>query len=157
MFIYGQMAANGIAVMSYLAAEPQRRAGSADIAKSRRISKPLAAKLLTQLSGAGLLAGQTGPGGGYRLAKPAERIRLIDIVKVFEQTEPPTLCPFGHGWCGKHEPCPLHNAIAELSERNREFLENTLLSVFQNAPQNGFPIGTSPAPAPRAKRTAKRR
>ncbi len=130
MFIYGQMAANGIAVMSYLAHEPGRRAGSSDIAKERGISKALAAKLLNRLSSAGLLAGQPGPGGGYTLAVPAESVRLIDIVSLFEQTEPPTLCPFGQGWCGKGDPCPLHHSIEGLVAKNREFLENTRLSVF---------------------------
>lgn len=143
MFIYGQMAANGIAVMSYLAAEPGRRAGSADIAKVRGISPALAAKLLNQLSGAGLLQGQTGPGGGYRLAKAAADIRLLDIVQVFEQTTPPTLCPFGPGWCGKGEPCPLHDSIEALMRRNLDFLENTRLAVFDS--HRAAPGGSLPA------------
>ena len=48
MFIYGKTAANAIAVMSYLAAEPVRRAGSSEIAEARNLSQPLTAKLLTQ-------------------------------------------------------------------------------------------------------------
>lgn len=130
MFIYGQMAANAIAVMSYLAARPGRRAGSTEVAKARNISRALAAKILSQLSGSGLLHGQAGPGGGYSLAKPANEICLLDIVRIFEQTEPPSVCPFGHGWCGKGEPCPLHDSIDALRRRNLEFLETTRLSVF---------------------------
>lgn len=84
MFIYGKTAANAIAVMSYLATDPARRAGSAEIADARSISRPLAAKILTQLATAGLVSGHPGPGGGYTLAQPADQIRLIDIASLFE-------------------------------------------------------------------------
>ena len=131
MFIYGQTSANAIAVMSFLAAAPRRRAGSAEIAKARKISRALTATLLTQLASAGLVRGQPGPGGGYVLAKPAKRICLLDIVSLFEQIEPPSLCPFGHGWCGKGDPCPLHNTIAGMIDSNRAFLKKTSLALFE--------------------------
>lgn len=132
MFIYGKTSANAIAVMSYLAANPERRAGSAEIAEARGIAKPLTAKLLTRLATAGLVTGQPGPGGGYTLGKSADTIRLLDIASLFEQTDAPALCPFGHDWCGKGEPCPLHDQIAELQQASRRFLEGTFLSVFAN-------------------------
>src|SRR5689334_8688614 len=113
MFAYGQTAANAIAVMSYLATDPRRRAGSAEIACARRISQPLTAKLLTQLAAARLVTGQPGPGGGYTLAKKPEAISLLDIVSLFEQTDLPSLCPLGHGRCGHGPPCALHDTIHE--------------------------------------------
>lgn len=130
MFIYGKTAANAISVMSYLATDPSRRSGSGEIAKERKISQALTAKLLTQLASAGLVSGQPGPGGGYTLAKPAKKIRLIDIVELFEQTETPTLCPFGSGWCGHGDPCPLHDKIEEMIEANRRFMETSTLGLF---------------------------
>lgn len=130
MFIYGKTSTNAIAVMSFLAAESPRRAGSTEIAKIRGLSKALTAKLLTQLAAAGLVAGQPGPGGGYTLAKPANKICLMDIAKIFEQTESPSPCPFGHNWCGKGDPCPLHDKIASMIENNNRFMEKTRLSVF---------------------------
>lgn len=132
MFIYGKTSANAIAVMSYLAADPGRRAGSGEIAKARGISRALTAKLLTQLASAGLVTGQPGPGGGYTLAKPANRICLMDIATLFEQTEPPSLCPFGHNWCGRGDPCPLHETITEMIDANRRFMNSTRLTIFQN-------------------------
>ncbi len=130
MFIYGKTAANAIAVMSYLAAEPGRRAGSGEIAEARGISRALTAKLLTQLAATGLVSGQPGPGGGYTLAKPARDITLADIIRLFEQTEMPSVCPFGHNWCGHGEPCPLHDEISRMLESNRRFIEETTLAVF---------------------------
>lgn len=130
MFIYGKTSSNAIAVMSFLAADPKKRAGSGEIAKARNISQALTAKLLTQLAAAGLVSGQPGPGGGYTLAKPARQICLLDIASLFEQTEPPSLCPFGHDWCGKGDPCPLHNMIAGMIDSNRNFMKKTNLAIF---------------------------
>ena len=134
MFLYGKLAADAVAAMSYLAEEPARRAGSAEIARVRRISKPLAAKVLTRLAAAGWVEGTPGPGGGYRLAKAPSRIRLIRIVELFEQTRTPSVCPFGRHWCGHRDPCPLHDAITDLQDRNRRFLEETTLAVFARGP-----------------------
>lgn len=130
MFIYGKTAANAIAVMSYLAADPGRRAGSAEIAKSRKISRALTAKILTQLASGELVEGQPGPGGGYALGKPPGKIRLLDIVSLFEQTGDQAVCPFGSTWCGKGDPCPLHDAILGVTASNQSFLEKTTLAVF---------------------------
>lgn len=130
MFAYGQTAANAVAVMSYLAAEPARRAGSGEISKARGISKALTAKILTQLASARLVLGQPGPGGGYTLAKSAADISLLDIASLFELTEPPSVCPFGHGWCGKGDPCPLHDTIHQLVDANRRYMKDTTLSIF---------------------------
>lgn len=131
MFIYGKTAANAIAVMSYLAARPGHRAGSGEIAEARSISQALTAKLLTQLAAAGLVHGTPGPGGGYTLGKDAKEISLLNIVSLFEQTTSPSVCPFGHDWCGKGDPCPLHDTITRMIEKNQSFLENTRLSVFR--------------------------
>lgn len=134
MFIYGKMSANAISVMSYLAEVPGRRAGSHEIAKVRKLSQPLTAKLLTQLASAGLVAGQPGPGGGYTLAKTPGEICLFDIASLFGQTEPPALCPFGPDWCGNGAPCPLHDKIASILDANHKFMQRNTLAEFVGKP-----------------------
>jgi Rrf2 family iron-sulfur cluster assembly transcriptional regulator len=139
MFVYGQTAANAIAVMSYLAADPGRRAGSSEIAEARRISRALTAKLLTQLAAARLVTGQPGPGGGYTLAKNPAEISLLAIASLFEQTDPPEMCAFGHGWCGNGAPCPLHDSVHAVLDANRTFLRETNLSIFLNQQKKKMP------------------
>jgi Rrf2 family protein len=134
MFLYGKMAANGIAVMSCLAAQPEQKLGAREIAERRRISRALTAKLLTQLSSAGLVTGQPGPGGGYTLARAPSAISLFQIVALFEQTADRSVCPFGRDWCGNREPCPLHASIVKLREDNLRFLNETTLEVFLVSP-----------------------
>jgi len=130
MNFYGKTSANAIAVMTYLAQHPEKRCGSPEIARARGISLPLTAKLLTQMATAGLVRGQSGPGGGYTLADDPANISLRRIVALFEQIEPPSQCPFGPDWCGKGDPCPLHDELIALMQRNQAFLESTRLSIF---------------------------
>jgi Rrf2 family protein len=49
-------------------------------------------KHLNQLTAARILESVPGPAGGYRLARPAERITLLDIVLAIEGREPAFRC-----------------------------------------------------------------
>lgn len=132
MFRYGKLARQAVSAMSYLAekyAPDAAAVSSAEVGRARKIPSALAAKLLSQMAGAGLTLGTTGPGGGYRLARPPGEIRLSEIVSLFERSAG-TPCPFGEGWCGTGDPCPLHNDFLKLEENGRRFLEQTTLAVF---------------------------
>jgi len=136
MRIYGKMAANAVAAMSYLAesyADKGQPVATLEIANKREISRPLLGKVLTTLSQAGLVKGSPGPKGGFALTKHPSEISLASIVKEFEPTDRPLACPFGPNYCGNHAPCPLHDELAAFRAKEKEFLEDTDLSVFQYA------------------------
>lgn len=133
MFRYGKLARQAVSAMSYLAEmhSPDAPAvSSAEVGRVRKIPQTLAAKLLSEAASAGLARGTTGPGGGYRLARPPEEIRLADIVSLFERDMEEYPCPFGAGYCGTGNPCPLHNDFLRLEASGRKFLEETTLAVF---------------------------
>lgn len=132
----GKTAENAIAVVSYLAESHHAKAGrvsSQAVADARRISKPLAAKILTTLSQSGIVRGSTGPGGGYELEKNPQDIRLIDVVKCFELQSRGVMCPFGKDWCGQYEPCPMHNQIIAMEETMRNFLTQNHFGDFADS------------------------
>lgn len=58
----------------------------ADIAKRQDVSLPYLEQLFVRLRRAGLVASVRGPGGGYRLARPAEQIRVADILAAVDET-----------------------------------------------------------------------
>jgi len=141
MFRYGKQSRQAVSAMSYLAEKysPDAQAvSSAEVGRERNISVALAAKLLSQLATAGLTVGTTGPGGGYRLARPPDKIHLSEIVCLFERSMDEFPCPIGQGSCGTGEPCPLHNDFVKLEENSRLFLEETTLEVFAKKPIAGF-------------------
>lgn len=134
MFRYGKLARQTVSAMSYLAERYDGAGGgmisSSEVGRVRKIPPALAAKLLSEAASAGLVRGVTGPGGGYRLAKPPGEIRLADIVGLFEREMEEFPCPFGPGWCGTGNPCPLHHDLMELDATGRKFFEETTLQVF---------------------------
>ncbi|MQQ07084.1 Rrf2 family transcriptional regulator [Epibacterium sp. SM1979] len=57
-----------------------------DISKRQDISLAYLEQLFVKLRRAELVASVRGPGGGYRLARPASEIRVIDILSAVEET-----------------------------------------------------------------------
>ena len=63
------------------------------------------AKLLKPLAQAGLVAGFRGSNGGYRLARPASGISLVEIVEAMEGPLGMTECSLHAGACGIEHSC----------------------------------------------------
>jgi Rrf2 family protein len=138
MLRYGKTTRSAIAAMSRLAqawGDPGARLSSADIARSRNLPQPVVAKLLTILGQNGLVAGAPGPGGGYRLGRAPSDISLFDVARLFEREEEEMGCPFGPGWCGTREPCPLHHDLERLRRQTVRYLQQTRFDVFVGSPR----------------------
>ena len=58
----------------------------AEISKRQDISLPYLEQLFVKLRRAGLVDSVRGPGGGYRLAKSADSIRVSDILGAVDET-----------------------------------------------------------------------
>jgi Rrf2 family protein len=144
---YGKTTQTAIASMSRLAEvyEQGTRLSSHHIARDRDLAQPLVAKLLTTLSQVGLVTGSRGPGGGYRLARDPAAISLHEITAVFERPEEAIVCPLGPNWCGRKDPCPLHEDYVRFAEQFAEFLRNTRLNVFCAGATPSSGRKTSPA------------
>ena len=56
------------------------------IAERQQISLPYLEQLFVKLRRAELVASVRGPGGGYRLARPAGDIRVVDILSAVDET-----------------------------------------------------------------------
>ena len=141
MLGYGKRAQNAIAAVSYLAGldADSPPASSRVIAQSRKLPRPLVAKVLTILSQTGVVEGSPGPGGGYRLTRPPEEVSLLDVVRHFEQVDAPAMCPLGPDWCGRETPdCPLHDALIAIHERNLKRLEETHFGGFAHTGPMGY-------------------
>lgn len=57
-----------------------------DISKRQDISLPYLEQLFVKLRRAKLVESARGPGGGYRLAKPAADIRIVDVLGAVDET-----------------------------------------------------------------------
>ena len=58
----------------------------AAISRRQSISLPYLEQLFVKLRRAGLVESVRGPGGGYRLARPASEIRVVDVLAAVDET-----------------------------------------------------------------------
>ena len=69
------------------AADPARHIPASQIAQTYGVSAHHLAKVLADLTRAGLIASVRGVGGGYRFVANARRLTLLDVIRVFEELD----------------------------------------------------------------------
>jgi Rrf2 family protein len=93
------------------------------------------AKILLDLKRAGLVDATRGSGGGYRLARPADGIRLMEVVGIFEGNHESVACILGGGRrCSSLDPCPAHLKYHKVRNAYFDFLETTTLAEISVHP-----------------------
>jgi Rrf2 family protein len=118
-----------------------RTLSSGQIAENRNLSQALVGKVLTGLSQHGLVRGTRGPGGGYRLSRDPAEITVLEVVEIFEGHRDTSSCPFGPGWCGTGEPCPLHDTLVAMNESAANTLQEVSFASFAAHPKGAAPSG----------------
>jgi Rrf2 family protein len=87
-----------------------------EIARSAKVSAPFLSKVLGQLAVHGLLSTSRGPRGGVRLARPAEEIKVLDVVEAIDGLGFLKKCVIGLPRCSSESPCPFHSRWGPLRE-----------------------------------------
>lgn len=98
----------------YLAMQPDE----GDISRrqvSQAMEVPLhfLGKIAQQLAHAGIIQITKGAKGGYRLARPAKEISLLQIVEAVEGPFSLNLCLMNHDFCHRVSFCPVHEVWQE--------------------------------------------
>ena len=105
----------------------------ADISQCQGISLSYLEQLFSKLRKAGLVEGVRGPGGGYRLSRPATDINIADIINAVDERVDATNCN-KEANCQGGERCLTHELWMELSDRLHTFLEGITLAQFVDRP-----------------------
>jgi len=93
-------------VLTVLASQPEEVVLSAsELADLAGLEPPTVSKLLKLLSNSGLVVGLRGTRGGYRLARTAGEITLIEIVEAIEGPLAITECSLDHSQCSIFHRC----------------------------------------------------
>lgn len=100
-----------------------------EIAMKQKISHKYLEPIISNLKVASLVESVLGKGGGYRLARPADRISLWDIYTTLDISSQLIEClsqsPGARNVCPKLEECAAREAWLELSEVIDSFLKST--------------------------------
>ncbi|GHD99758.1 Rrf2 family transcriptional regulator [Defluviimonas sp. 20V17] len=75
-----------VALADLAIAKPDELVSLAAISKRQDISLPYLEQLFVKLRRAGLVESVRGPGGGYRLSRPAAEIRVSEVLEAVDET-----------------------------------------------------------------------
>lgn len=110
----------------YLAGQPELFINRSEISHVTLVPHEYLLKVLHQLDVANLVESRRGPGGGYRLQRPADEITVLDVVLAVDRIPRITECPLG---IADHaQLCPLHQLLDDVSRRVAEAFKQTTIA-----------------------------
>jgi Rrf2 family iron-sulfur cluster assembly transcriptional regulator len=125
----GRYAVMAMADLAGHSADPGVRAVAlADIAARQDLSLAYLEQLFTRLRREGLVVSHRGPGGGYRLARPADQLAVVDIVMAVDEPVETLRCKSKSTGCmpgGAR--CLTHDLWEQLGDHIRGFLAGVSL------------------------------
>ena len=112
------------------------RVSAAELAAETGLPTPTVQKLVSKLTGAGLLRSVRGAGGGLQLARPAAAITLVDIVEAVEGPIALTACTeHGKQDCALEENCSVRPHWPIVTDALRGALANVSLIQLAQTPE----------------------
>ncbi|MFM2397448.1 MAG: hypothetical protein RLZZ144_698 [Pseudomonadota bacterium] len=115
------------------------------ISERQRISLSYLEQLFGKLRRNNIVASVRGPGGGYCLARPANKITIVEIVLAVDEPIDATNCQ-SHGNCRDGQPCQTHDLWFGLTEVINKYLsEVTLQQLLDGQAKKGvIPLISQP-------------
>jgi len=118
-----------------------------DLCEGTDLPRHFVAKIFQSLVREGLLLSAKGRGGGFALAKPANELRLYDIVAVVDGVSQFDQCVVGIERCSDTQSCPLHDKWKPLRQQIKAFLIDTTVDQMTESLLHKYEImGTALPP-----------
>lgn len=105
----------------------------ATLAQRQGMPLPYLERLAHLLRQKGLLKSVRGPGGGFLLARPSDRITLADVIRALDESIDSTRCG-GQANCHKGQQCLTHEIWRDLNQVVLDHLEILTLRVLAARP-----------------------
>jgi len=105
--------------------EPNQRAATSQIAEQKNIPPSFLAKIISQLSIAGLIHTSRGARGGVSLARPANEISVLEVVEAIDGPLALNECTLNKGACPFGSKCPMRPVWCDAQEELVNRLSNT--------------------------------
>ncbi len=119
-----------IHAMAFLAMNRDQTINAAHLAQACHASEAHMVKVCQRLAKAGFVTPRRGPGGGFRIERDPEEIRLFEIYAVFDGDLKVNHCMFATGSCrqGNMHQCILGSKMAEINREITRYFQETRLS-----------------------------
>jgi len=121
-------------VLTALAETPSSVLSASELAGRARLELPTVSKVLKPLAHAGLVESFRGSNGGYRLARAAETISLIEVVEAIEGRVGMTECSGEHSTCELESHCGVRGNWRHVNDVVADALRAVSLAQMLGAP-----------------------
>lgn len=153
MIRFSKMADYGVLLLGHFAQNGNALASTAELAEHYHMPRTVVANLLKEFCKAELVESRRGLHGGYRLARPADEITLLEMLSVIDGPVQLTECAAEEivQQCDYSDVCHSRSPMRAVNQRIVDFLGLLTLSELMNdvapaaiAPLGGASSTTSP-------------
>ncbi len=121
-----------------MAEDVNQKIGIKKISEDLKIPTPFLGKILQILAKNKLLSSTKGPNGGFNLGKPANKITLMDIVKIIDGEEPFDTCVISLASCITEEKhCAIHENYYKVREEIKKIFGNQTIEELADHIKKG--------------------
>ena len=132
--LYSKGCEYALRALTYAASQGEnRRFQAKEVCEKTDIPESFTRKVFQALTQGGFLRAVRGPGGGYEMIRPADKITLLDVIEAVEGRDTFDHCVLGFLTCDSKRPCPLHETwlrakvqlLGQLEHRTLQDLADT--------------------------------
>jgi Rrf2 family protein len=107
-----------------------------NIATENQIPRKFLDAILLELKNAGILTSKKGKGGGYHLARPADRITVGQIIRILDGSFAPIACTSRTAYrrctdCPDEDACPIRDLMLDVRDSMALILDRTSISSLR--------------------------
>lgn len=124
MNIFSRSTDYAIRALIYMSKDEDRIVSTADLDRDLALPRPFMRKTLQTLQKAGYLSSVKGHNGGFKLEAEPEKVRLLDLMTIFQGGISLGDCLFKKKVCSCIKSCPLHKEIKKV--------ESVVVDRFKN-------------------------
>jgi Rrf2 family protein len=117
MLRLSKKADDALMAMKHLALAPKGSLSAREIAEHYGIPPELMAKVLQRLTRHGILESHQGTRGGYRLARPSDRISVADVIQAIDGPVTVTACSTDADQCDQYSRCNVRDPLVRIKDR----------------------------------------
>jgi FeS assembly SUF system regulator len=128
-----KLADYGILLMTHMAASEEKLHTAGDLSAVTHVPQPTVSKILQMLLNDQLLVSIRGARGGYRLARPAKEISIVNVISTLEGHIALTECNLDDCDCAQQPVCGISGSWQRINEAVHMALQGiTLADMVQS-------------------------
>ena len=126
-----QTAEYALRAVVYLAG--QERVTTTELAEAARVPADYLSKVLQVLGRRGIVSSQRGKKGGFRLARPADELTILEVINAVDPVQRIRSCPL-RLTAHKGQLCPLHRRLDQAMVMIEQAFGNTTIGELLSDP-----------------------